>query len=96
MIKYSRQFVTPDDENAVLEVMRSEYLTRGPVTKKLEEKLSEIAGKKYCVACANGTLALNAAGSVTYKVKANAALYNVLARVGTPPNFLLVEDIGPS
>lgn len=84
MIKYSTQFVTEDDVKAVSDVLRSEFVTRGPVTKELEARLSEVCEKKYCVSCANGTLALwmaiEALGdmnvhtpTLTYSAVANAA-----------------------
>jgi perosamine synthetase len=61
VIPYSRQHITPDDEAAVLKVLRSDYITRGPVTRELEDALCELTGKKHAVVVSNGTVALWAA-----------------------------------
>ena len=60
-IPYSRQYITPEDEAAVLEVLRSDYITRGPVTRQLEDALCELTGKKHVYVVSNGTVALWAA-----------------------------------
>ncbi len=88
-IFYGHQFVDEADIQAVVEVLRSDYLTCGPKIGELERKLCEVTGAKYAVACSNGTAALHmaclAAGvgagdevittPITFAASANCALY---------------------
>ena len=60
-IFYGHQFIDEDDIDAVVDVLRSDYLTCGPAVVKLEQRLCEITGAKYAVAVSNGTAALHAA-----------------------------------
>ena len=61
VIPYSRQTITAEDESAISSVLQSDYITRGPVTRKLEDALCQLTQKKHCVVVSNGTLALWAA-----------------------------------
>ena len=45
----------------MLEVLRGEMLTQGPVVKKLEKALAEYCGAKHAIAVSNGTVALHLA-----------------------------------
>src|SRR5690554_5034789 len=60
-IPYGRQWIEEDDIKAVVEVLKSDYLTTGPKVNKFEEKFAEYVGAKYAVAVSNGTAALHAA-----------------------------------
>lgn len=60
-IPYGRQSIDEDDIQAVVDVLRSDYLTTGPAVKKFEEAVCEYTGAKYAVAISNGTAALHAA-----------------------------------
>ena len=55
--------VTAEDEQAMLAVTRSAKWGRylGDRVKTFEEKFARLTGAKYCVAVANGTLALETA-----------------------------------
>lgn len=61
MIPYGRQSIDEDDIQAVVEVLRSDFLTTGPVITAFEKFVAEYTGAKYAVAIANGTAALHAA-----------------------------------
>lgn len=88
-IYYGHQYVDEDDVQAVVDVLRSDYLTCGPKIDELEEKLCQVTGAKYAVVCSNGTAALHlacmAAGvtegdevittPITFAASANCALY---------------------
>jgi len=101
-IPYGRQWINDDDIQAVVDVLKSDYLTQGPKVKKFEDKICSITGAKYCIAVANGTAALHLAvaslqiekGSEgittpnTFAASANCMLYN-----GLVPRF---ADIDPS
>lgn len=88
-IFYGHQCLDEADYQAVLDVLKSDYLTCGPKIEELEHKLCEITGAKYAVAVSNGTAALHiaclAAGvgegdevittPITFAASANCALY---------------------
>jgi UDP-4-amino-4,6-dideoxy-N-acetyl-beta-L-altrosamine transaminase len=95
-IPYSRQFIDKEDIKAVLDVLRSDFLTQGPKTGEFEAALSEYCGARYAVVFSSGTAALHAAyfaagispgdeiitSPVTFAATANAGLY-----VGARPVF---------
>jgi dTDP-4-amino-4,6-dideoxygalactose transaminase len=58
-IPYGRQNITQEDINAVVEVLKSDYLTQGPKIADFEQAFAEYVGSKYAVAVANGTAALH-------------------------------------
>ena len=98
---YSHQYIDQADIDAVVGVLKSDYLTTGPQIAACEEKLCRLTGARYAVLCANGTAALHmaclAAGlgpgdelittPITFAASANCALY-----VGAKPVF---ADIDP-
>jgi dTDP-4-amino-4,6-dideoxygalactose transaminase len=51
----------PEEEQAVLDVLRSRWLTMGEVTARFEAAFAESCGVKHAVAVANGTVALHLA-----------------------------------
>lgn len=58
-IPYGRQNISEEDIQAVVEVLRSDYLTQGPQIAAFEEAFANYVGSKYAVAVANGTAALH-------------------------------------
>ena len=58
-IPYGRQEITPEDEQAVLEVLRSDYLTQGPAIAQFESAFAGYVGAPYASAVSNGTAALH-------------------------------------
>jgi len=58
-IPYGRQHLTEADIQAVVEVLKSDYLTQGPKIAAFEAAFAEYVGSKYAVAVANGTAALH-------------------------------------
>lgn len=58
-IPYGRQNITDDDIQAVIETLKSDYLTQGPKIKEFEEAFAKYIGCKYAVAVSNGTAALH-------------------------------------
>jgi UDP-4-amino-4,6-dideoxy-N-acetyl-beta-L-altrosamine transaminase len=59
MIPYGKQHITAEDIEAVVEVLKSDYLTQGPKIKEFEEAFAKYIGAKYALAVANGTAALH-------------------------------------
>lgn len=60
-IPYGRQFIDEKDIQAVVDVLRSDYLTTGPRVAEFEQKVADYVGAKYAVAVSNGTAALHIA-----------------------------------
>jgi UDP-4-amino-4,6-dideoxy-N-acetyl-beta-L-altrosamine transaminase len=58
-IPYGRQSITDDDIQAVVDVLKSDYLTQGPAIAEFEKAFAEYTGSKYAVAVSNGTAALH-------------------------------------
>ena len=100
-IGYGHQYIDDADIQAVVDVLKSDYLTCGPKIDEAEAKLRDITGAKHAVLIANGTAALHAttfaAGigpgdevittPITFAASANCALY-----CGGKPVF---ADINP-
>ncbi len=99
-IPYGRQLVDDDDIAAVVETLRSDWLTQGPKVQEFEEAFACYVGARYAVAVSSGTAALHlaclAAGlgpgdevitsPITFVATANCALY-----VGARPAFVDID-----
>ncbi len=59
IIPYGKQNITKEDIDAVVEVLKSDYLTQGPKIKEFEDHFAQYIGSKYAVAVSNGTAALH-------------------------------------
>lgn len=100
MLPYGKQCVDEEDIAAVVEVLRSDYLTTGPAVDLFEEAFAAVAGTRHAVAVANGTAALHAimaaleigpgdeviVPAMTFAASANCVLYQ-----GGTPVFVDVE-----
>lgn len=60
-IPYGHQNITEEDIQAVEKVLRSYYITQGPVVEKFEKAVCEKVGSSYGICCTNGTSALHLA-----------------------------------
>jgi UDP-4-amino-4,6-dideoxy-N-acetyl-beta-L-altrosamine transaminase len=60
-VPYGRQWLDQDDFEAVLCVLRGDWLTQGPMVGAFEEALAEACGVRHAVAVSNGTAALHLA-----------------------------------
>ncbi len=58
-IPYGRQNITEEDIQAVVDVLKSDWLTQGPKIAEFEEAFANYIGVKYAVAVSNGTAALH-------------------------------------
>jgi UDP-4-amino-4,6-dideoxy-N-acetyl-beta-L-altrosamine transaminase len=61
LIPYGKQFIDTEDVQAVIDILRSDYLTQGPTVKKFEEVLCSKVGAKFGVAVNSATSALHIA-----------------------------------
>jgi len=60
-LPYGRQSIGQDDIDAVIEALRSDFLTTGPWVERFERELADTVGAQQAVAVANGTAALHLA-----------------------------------
>jgi len=88
-IPYGRQEVSREDIEAVVAVLKSDYLTQGPAIESFEKAVSLEAGSSHAIACSNGTAALHlacmaaglqagdlaATSAITFVASANCARY---------------------
>jgi len=88
-LPYGRQVVDEEDIRAVVNVLRSDYLTTGPKVAEFEQNVADYVGAKYAVAVSSGTAALHiaclAAGigrgdevittPITFAASSNCVLY---------------------
>lgn len=106
-IPYGRQTIDDDDIAAVVDVLRSDWLTTGPAVERFEADVCAYTGARHGVAVSNGTAALHAAmfalnigpgdevivPPMTFAASANCILY----QGGTPvfadvdPETLLID-----
>ena len=89
MIPYGRHCIDQADIEAVIDVLRSDWLTCGPVVESFENKLAETVNAHYAVPCSNGTTSLHLAllalditkndvvlvPAITFLASANAVRY---------------------
>lgn len=61
LLPYGHQWIDEDDIHAVIEVLRSDWLTTGPKVGEFERAFADFVGAKDAVALNNGTAALHAA-----------------------------------
>lgn len=59
IIPYGKHNITEADIDAVVEVLKSDFLTQGPKVREFEDAFAEYIGSKYAIAVANGTAALH-------------------------------------
>lgn len=58
-ISYGHQLITDEDIQAVVETLKSDYLTQGPRIPEFEQKFADYLGVKHACMVSNGTAALH-------------------------------------
>lgn len=100
-LPYGQQLIDEEDIEAVVETLRSPFITQGPKIEEFEQMIADYAGAQYAVAFCNGTAALHgacyAAGigegdevittPITFVASSNCVLY-----VGGKPVFVDIEN----
>lgn len=59
IIPYGKQELAKQDIEAVVNVLKSDYWTQGPVISEFEKSFADYVNSKYAIAVANGTAALH-------------------------------------
>ena len=101
-LSYGRQWIDSDDIEAVLQVLKGDFITQGPKIKEFEQALADYVGTKYAVVFSNGTAALHAAcvaaeigpgdevitSPITFVASSNCVLY-----AGGKPVFADIDPV---
>lgn len=101
-LPYGRQSISEADIEAVVEILRSDFLTTGPMVERFEKALAETVGAKEVVVVSNGTAALHLAvmseelsprcavivPAITFTASANCVAY-----CGAPVIFADVDPV---
>ena len=101
MISYGKQSIDQSDIDAIVKVLKGDWLTQGPAIKTFENDIKDYFGSNYACAVANGTAALHLTGlalgwqkgdtiittPITFLATANCIVY-----AGAIPDFV---DINP-
>ncbi|WMJ90216.1 UDP-4-amino-4,6-dideoxy-N-acetyl-beta-L-altrosamine transaminase [Anaerocolumna sp. MB42-C2] len=102
LIPYGRQWIDEDDIQAVVETLKSDYLTTGPKIAEFEKAIADYVGAEYAVGVSNGTAALHVAclaaglqkgdevitSPITFVASANCILY-----CGATPVFADIDPV---
>ena len=97
MISYGKQSIDQSDIDAIIKVLKSDWLTQGPAVETFENDIKNYLGAKYCCAVSNGTAALHLTGlalgwqpddiiitsPITFLATANSIVY-----AGATPDFV--------
>ena len=102
LLPYGKQWIDGSDIEAVVEVLRGDWITQGPAIERFERAVADYVGARYAVAFCNGTAALHgacfAAGigqgdevittPITFLASSNCVLY-----MGGKPIFADIDPI---
>lgn len=101
MIPYGRQSISDEDIDAVVAVLKSDFLTQGPAVPAFEDAVADLCGASFAVAMNSATSALHVAclalgvgpgdrvwtSPLTFVASSNAALY-----CGASVDFVDVDE----
>ena len=102
MISYGKQSIDQADIDAVVEVLKNDWLTQGPTVQSFENDLQNYFGAKHTCVVSNGTAALHLAGlalgwepgdivlttPLTFLATANSIVY-----AGATPDFVDIDPV---
>jgi len=89
LLPYGHQWIDEEDIKAVIEVLRSDWITQGPKVAEFEKEFASFVDARYAVAVSSGTAALHAAcfaaqiengdeaitSPITFVASANCVIY---------------------
>jgi len=94
LLPYGRQTVDEADIDAVVEVLRSDWLTTGPKVAKFEEDFAERVGVEHAVSFTSGTAALHAAAFAAGLKSGDEAITTPMTFAATA-NCILYQNATP-
>ncbi len=95
MIPYGRQTIEKDDIQAVVNVLKSDWLTTGPKVEEFEKAFAEYVGAKYAISFSNGTAALHGAVSSIKKSHNRDEIITTPMTFAATANSILYSDLVP-
>ena len=101
MISYGKQSIDQSNIDAIVAVLKGDWLTQGPAVERFENDLKNYFGANYACAVSNGTVALHATGlalgwqpgeivitsPITFLSTANCIVYT-----GATPDFVDIDS----
>jgi UDP-4-amino-4,6-dideoxy-N-acetyl-beta-L-altrosamine transaminase len=94
LLPYGRQSIDESDIQAVVETLRSDWLTSGPKVAEFEEAIAAWVDAKYAVSFSSGTAALHAAAFAAGLQAGDEAITSPLTFVATA-NCVLYQGASP-
>jgi UDP-4-amino-4,6-dideoxy-L-N-acetyl-beta-L-altrosamine transaminase len=98
---YAKHYVTKEDEDAVLQAMRSSFITRGPAVEGFEAALCENTGARFAICFANASLALWACAQAVNASEKDLAIVPANTFIATASAVmnqgtrLMIADVDP-
>ncbi len=102
MIPYSRQNINREDINYVVKILKSDFLTQGPIVKKFEKKFKKFVKAKFAISANSATSALHLAclaigvkkGDIVWTVPNTfAASANCAINCGAKIDFIDIDNL---
>lgn len=101
MYNYGRQSIDEEDVQAVVDVLRGDWLTQGPMIPAFEKALGSLLGAPHCTVTSNGTASLHLialglgwrktdiviTSPITFVASANCIVY-----AGATPDFADIDE----
>src|SRR5438128_3069509 len=94
LLPYGRQAIDEDDIQAVVETLRSDWLTTGPKVDEFEEAFAAYVGAKHAVSFSSGTAALHGAAFAAGLQPGDEAITTPMTFAATA-NCLLYQGATP-
>jgi len=88
LLSYGRQSIDEEDIQAVVDVLRSDWLTTGPKVEEFEEAFAARVGAKHAVSFSSGTAALHAATFAADLKEDEEAITSPMTFCATPNSVL--------
>lgn len=102
LIPYGKQSIAEDDIEAVADVLRSAFLTTGPLVEKFEKAFAATVNADHAVSCSSGTAALHLASIAAGLGPGTCAIVPAITFVATAnaPRFsgadIVFSDVDPA
>jgi len=93
-ISYGKQFIDKEDIAAVVDVLKGDWLTTGPLTEKFEKEVAKYCGVDFAVAVSSGTAALDIAIQTLNLPKGSEIITTPLTFIATI-NSILFNNLNP-
>ncbi|HOV62749.1 MAG TPA: UDP-4-amino-4,6-dideoxy-N-acetyl-beta-L-altrosamine transaminase [Spirochaetia bacterium] len=100
-LSYGKQWIDDEDIEAVVHVLKGDFLTQGPAVEEFENAICKATGARYCTVVSNGTAALHLAVAALKLEKGSsgitspitfAASANCMAYCGVRPDFADIDE----